>query len=1709
MAPACEKDTLLNEVREYFCKMSNVNNITNASEKEFGVRRFYCNIYVSGILSEIQIDSGADVSLISKDVLLSIYPDWQNLPNAEKVEISGVTGTKLKVIASKVIPISFLPENSQGFNHPFVVIGDTGQFLLSSHAMYQQEIGIAWGEQDGKPYLTWEGATGEKNMVPLFPHPRFIHGVNLVKMTFPPGSSVEVDFKFYDRGGSVGRACIYNPSSQLRQPRKYRELFIVPSFSQVIQGTSVRALVKNYSDKRVTILPERLCCDIELEREGNEFLVLDPAVDMEMDIYPNSGEGMHPCRKAVAHLPKRIRKGLRENQSELNVMTEGHAVDVAFVKGVAAGSKERTLEEKNWLLGEIFPDSEDKADFSLQPGSDIGFDFSPPRTVWEQYDIHSIRPQYRPFVRKLLIDNESLFSTSDLDCGDISATLGTFTLPLKKPLPNTSHRTYFMQGRKEQSLKIILSLMLRHGLIRRVKSSSFSSPVFLIEKKDKASLPRLLADVRQLNDHLSPVQQLVPKIQSLLDNIGNLKPVLFSNMDLASAFFSMRADKRTQSMLTLSTQFGLFAAKMGVQGISHIPTLFSDYIYRALHNDLEGQPDPIAFLMGYLDDVLCYSPESNLSLGEYGDLPGKISCFSREEDLQDPAYEKLSEKDFLTACDHWLLIQEVFSRLKYHNFKLKVNKLNLFQDSVSTLGVVVDGQGLSIDPKRVDKILNTPFPTTRKEMQGYCGFLSSIALYTSNEMSHYHGILSELTSNKKKFEVEDKHIQAFNDTKRLLTSSPLFLNFPDQFAPKVLFVDSSDILLGAVLLDLVFPATSLTKKKMELDIKNMREMSPELQEILDDHHFPAVPIRIRKKRNSSFFESVIFLINEMSIGNVPSSQKLLRQAVLCFLENSMLRYNLFPILYGTGNWQEFIQRHQASNSGLDEKGLLIKATAVYLERDIFVFLKGKIRVSRGGEQSDGKPPITLVCKEGEYWPAYMYGDYTGTVGNTLSIVENDLKYMDKQEIFSKLQEFVNHPSRSDLSARVVGYMSKVIPEQDRGASIWKKESMALVNGLHKFKPLIEVSPAVLCLVDSQVVYFLSHNNLLATNLKAKRLGTLLHLEYPNILVAPVKGKDNVSDKLSRLFSLPKVVEDSLALRHLRISGELPEIEGQAFSLEEARKVVSKLQDKHWIEKKCKALSLEETWPSKIGDSLSYKDRVLLDNIRPLKVLGDRLSRINIIEAQESDLRLDGLLADKPNLYKKDELGIVRTIDGGKLVVPADLEGVVLSHSHLVCGHTGWNRLYGYVNKRYYFPGSKEKTRNLASTCQVCAVSNPDSVRKRIMQGILASYPLEIVSCDLLEVEALQGKRQHKILVVVDYFSKAIFAYDLLSFTGKAFINKFKEFLSNTGMITKVLIVDNATIFSSQEVLVFLELVGVKKVRGNANHSRARGMVEGSIKIIQTLLRKLLALSDRYNYEDLLFLAPVLLNRAENPVTRMSPYEILYGRDLSSLGITGNHLRIPEFRVFSETVRNDIVQLKGAMNSLLPELEEKIREEKEKMLRRYNETRVDKGPLKSGQIVFLKDFSIPKSGRARKFRPRYLKSPHVVVSSTKTSVLTMRLADGFVTRHHPDAMIEYKGKEKMPELFEQLPKEVTKFLGEPMTEQKLIELAKEDKLDLIYVDRHLPEREDIVTRSKSKDEKVSQVYEISGILDEDLVDIEEPIVNETTTLKEKKGVKFAE
>ena len=90
-----------------------------------------------------------------------------------------------------------------------------------------------------------------------------------------------------------------------------------------------------------------------------------------------------------------------------------------------------------------------------------------------------------------------------------------------------------------------------------------------------------------------------------------------------------------------------------------------------------------------------------------------------------------------------------------------------------------------------------------------------------------------------------------------------------------------------------------------------------------------------------------------------------------------------------------------------------------------------------------------------------------------------------------------------------------------------------------------------------------------------------------------------------------------------------------------------------------------------------------------------------------------------------------------------------------------------------------------------------------------------------------------------------------------------------------------------------------------------------------------------------------------------------------------------------------------------------------------------------------------------------------MTATQTSVVTLRLADSFISRHHPDHITEYKGKEKNKQLYNCLPSSVLDFLGKPMTAESIAKLAKADSLDIIYTDKNPTTYDKIMTRSRQQ------------------------------------------
>ena len=130
-------------------------------------------------------------------------------------------------------------------------------------------------------------------------------------------------------------------------------------------------------------------------------------------------------------------------------------------------------------------------------------------------------------------------------------------------------------------------------------------------------------------------------------------------------------------------------------------------------------------------------------------------------------------------------------------------------------------------------------------------------------------------------------------------------------------MDSSDILLGAVLFDMEWPKPRNMGEECVYDIKEMKLRHRNINKELEELGLPLFVSRTFPKKNSSFFESVMHVTLEMQVGNIPTTAKLLRQAVMFELENSPLKLSLSNKLPRKGDWHDFFVTYQATNSGLD------------------------------------------------------------------------------------------------------------------------------------------------------------------------------------------------------------------------------------------------------------------------------------------------------------------------------------------------------------------------------------------------------------------------------------------------------------------------------------------------------------------------------------------------------------------------------------------------------------------------------------------------------------------------------------------------------------------------------------------------------------------------------------------------------------------------
>ncbi|KAL0148771.1 hypothetical protein M9458_055949 [Cirrhinus mrigala] len=151
-----------------------------------------------------------------------------------------------------------------------------------------------------------------------------------------------------------------------------------------------------------------------------------------------------------------------------------------------------------------------------------------------------------------------------------------------------------------------------------------------------------------------------------------------------------------------------------------------------------------------------------------------------------------------SLTEHIQHVRAVLQRLISHQLFAKEEKCEFHRDKVTFLSYIISSEGVAMDDKKVNAVLNWPRPTTLRELQRFLGF----ANFYHRFIRHFSTVAAPLTAMVKKstsrLSWSQPALQAFDYLRRRFSTAPI-LHHPDPDKPFIVEVDASSTGVGAVL----------------------------------------------------------------------------------------------------------------------------------------------------------------------------------------------------------------------------------------------------------------------------------------------------------------------------------------------------------------------------------------------------------------------------------------------------------------------------------------------------------------------------------------------------------------------------------------------------------------------------------------------------------------------------------------------------------------------------------------------------------------------------------------------------------------------------------------------------------------------------------------------------------------------------------------------
>jgi hypothetical protein len=246
-----------------------------------------------------------------------------------------------------------------------------------------------------------------------------------------------------------------------------------------------------------------------------------------------------------------------------------------------------------------------------------------------------------------------------------------FVIELQPGTAPISKRPYRMPPKELAELKNQLQEFLDKGYIRP-SSSPWGSPALFVKKKD-GSL-QMYVDYRPLNAVTTKNKYLLPRIDVLFDQLAGAK--VFSKIDLRSGYHQIKIWASDVPKTTFSTRYGLYKFLVMSFGLTNAPAYFMYLMNSTFMNELDK------FVVVFIDDILIYSKNK---------------------------------------AEHTKHLRIILQCLRDHKLYAKFSKCEFWLDSVKFLGHTISEDGISVDPSKVQEVMDWKPPKSVHQIRSFLG----------------------------------------------------------------------------------------------------------------------------------------------------------------------------------------------------------------------------------------------------------------------------------------------------------------------------------------------------------------------------------------------------------------------------------------------------------------------------------------------------------------------------------------------------------------------------------------------------------------------------------------------------------------------------------------------------------------------------------------------------------------------------------------------------------------------------------------------------------------------------------------------------------------------------------------------------------------------------------------------------------------------------